>query len=62
MSGWRDEYLQQIEDCEKRAERLTDWETNFIDSLRRQVERGRSLSDRQIETLDGVWERITKRG
>ncbi len=38
MSTWADEYITLIEDCEARSERLSDWEAQFLDSLRRQLE------------------------
>ena len=41
MTTWADEYLTMLDDCEKREERLTDWERGFVDSLRRQIEQGR---------------------
>lgn len=62
MSSWADEYITLIEDCEKREGRLSDWERNFIDSLRRQIEAGRRPSAKQIETLSDTWERATARG
>ena len=62
MSTWADEYLVLIDDCEKREERLSDWERGFIDSLRRQIENGRRPSPKQIESLDAAWERATARG
>ena len=33
----RAEQLQMIEDCELRESRLSDWESNFIDSIGRQL-------------------------
>ena len=62
MTTWADEYMTLIEDCEKREERLNDWERGFVDSLRSQIEQGRRPTPKQIESLDGVWERATKRG
>lgn len=62
MTTWADEYLTLLEDCERREERLTDWERGFVDSLRRQIEGGRRPSPKQIDTLDSLWERATKRG
>ena len=62
MSDWEIEYLTLLEDCEKREERLTDWERNFVDSLTKQIESGRRPSLKQIETLDSVWEKATQRG
>lgn len=54
-----DEHIQLIEDCERRESRLSEWEVGFIASLREQLERGRSLSDKQIDVLDRVWDQAT---
>ena len=62
MTTWADEYITQLDDSEKRQDRLTDWEVNFIDSLRRQLEAGRRLTANQVEKLDDIWERATARG
>ena len=59
---WAKEYLTLIEDCEKRSDRLTTWELQFIDSLQRQLEQERRLSTKQIDTLDNIWEKATSRG
>lgn len=55
----RDEIDQLITDCENRSERLNDWELGFIDSIRRQFDASGSLSPKQIERLEEVWERVT---
>lgn len=62
MSTWADEYVTMLDDCEKRSERLTDWECGFVDSLQRQLAEGRRPTPKQIETLDSVWEKATARG
>ena len=62
MTDWTTEYLQLIEDCEAREDRLTDWERGFIESIRTRLDAGTSLTTKQIETLDGIWGRITARG
>lgn len=62
MSDWTDEYITLIEDCERRSHKLSDWELNFIDSLRRQLEDGRRPTANQIEKLDECWEKATARG
>lgn len=62
MNDWSDEYLTMLADCEKRESRLTDWERGFVDSLTRQIEQGRRPTQKQIETLDNIWERATARG
>lgn len=51
-----------VEDCEARQAQLTDWELVFVDSIRRQLEAGRSLTPKQAATLDEIWERATARG
>ena len=57
-----DDIEQLIEDCETRESRLTDWERNFIDSIKNQfIERG-SLSEKQTERLNEIWERVTAKG
>jgi hypothetical protein len=60
--SWESEYLRLLDDCEKREERLSDWERGFVDSMRRQIENGRKPTVKQIETIDRVWESATKRG
>jgi hypothetical protein len=56
------EQMQLIEDCEHRADRLDDWSVNFIDSVRRLLEGGRSLTLNQTTKLDEIWERATEKG
>jgi hypothetical protein len=58
----REEQLQQIEDCENRESRLSDWDRSFLDSIKRQLEGGGSLTEKQSDKLDEVWERATARG
>lgn len=62
MSRWEDEYLTMIDDCEDRSDRITEWEGQFLDSLRRQIGNGRRPTEKQIEILDRVWEKATIRG
>ena len=57
-----DEALQMISDCEARESRLSEWEAGFIDSISKQVEKGRSLTDKQDETLNRIWEKVTENG
>ena len=56
------EYEQMIDDCEARESRLSEWEAEFIDSLRHQLSKGRGLTERQIERLNVIWEKATKHG
>lgn len=43
------------------AERLSPWETDFVASLAEQWEEEKSLSDKQREKLDEVFERAAGR-
>ena len=58
----KDEVGTLIEDCEARESRLTAWEREFIDSIKHQVEQGRSLTVKQVEILDTIWNRATAKG
>jgi len=57
-----DEHMQMIEDCEGREHRLDDWSRTFIDSIKRQMEAGRALSEKQADTLEAIWQRATAKG
>jgi hypothetical protein len=54
-----DEYIQMVEDCMKRDTKLTDWESNFIDSLSNWLGAGKSLTEKQEQILDRLWEKVT---
>ena len=56
------EHAQMIDDCEARESRLSDWERSFVDSISEQIAQGISLTPRQAETLDRIWEKATERG
>ena len=51
-----------INDCEARESRLSEWEAEFIDSIKAQITDGRSLTERQAATLDKIWEKATAKG
>lgn len=36
---------------------LTDWEENFVASIEAQRKAGKTLSDKQIETLSRIWDK-----
>jgi hypothetical protein len=48
---------QMILDCHKRKSKLTLWEENFINTIIKKKEN--SLTERQLEILNDIWERIT---
>lgn len=51
-----EDYMEMIEACEREESKLTDWERNFIDSMRRQLENGDTLSVNQSDKLTQIWE------
>lgn len=57
-----DEVSQMISDCEARESRLSEWERGFIDSISKQVEQGRSLTEKQKQRLVDIWEDATEDG
>ena len=54
-----DDIAQMIEDCEARDSKLSEWEQQFIDSIGRQLAKTGSLSPKQRERLEQIWERVT---
>ena len=50
---------QMIADCEKRGDKLSEWEQNFIQSIREQFDRRGSISEKQDEILNKIWEKVT---
>ena len=52
------EEQQMIADCENRSHKLGEWELKFIDSISRQD----SLSPKQSEKLEEIWEKVTSDG
>ena len=55
----RTEIESMIEDCEKRSEKLTDWEVSFIADISEVFIRYGKLSSKQTEILDRIWESVT---
>lgn len=62
MATWADEYLKMVDDCEKRESRLSEWDCNFLESIRSRLEQEKPLSAKQTDTLDKIWERATSNG
>lgn len=38
--------------------RLTEWESEFVDSIQDQLNDGKSLTDRQLKKLESIWDRV----
>lgn len=62
MSSWSTEYYDLIEDCENRESKLTEWEADFIQSIKERLDSGKFLTPKQIEILDNIWGRVTRNG
>jgi hypothetical protein len=39
-------------------DRLTKWERSFVESIGEQLDRGNTLSERQLEVLEKIWVRL----
>ena len=46
-------------DLDCKSKDLSDWESEFVQSLRDRLESGRDLTERQIEKLEEIWNRVT---
>lgn len=53
---------QMLDDCEERESRLTEWESDFVASLRDQQSYRASFSYAQSQKLEEIWERVTRQG
>ena len=61
-ASWVDEYMEMVTDCEDRESRLTPWEVGFIASIHGLLDTQTFLTPRQVETLEKVWENVTRKG
>ena len=62
MAEWQKDLLLMIDDCESRESRCSEWELEFLESIKTRVEQGISLTEKQQETLDKIWDKATKNG
>ncbi len=53
----REEYLVKCLREEAYEVKFTDWERGFIASLARQIDQGRTLTERQKEILEKIWQK-----
>jgi hypothetical protein len=53
--------LDLVDDCEHREQRLTDWEREFIDTIRNRIEANRGVTPAQEDKLLEIWDRVTTR-
>ena len=64
MTIFTEDQEQMLKDCsaEKRLRYSNQWEKNFLRSCWLQFERGIPLSDKQDETLNNIWDKVTING
>lgn len=47
-----------IESCLDNPGRLSDWENNFIESISEQLDRVGTISEKQLEVLDRIYQKV----
>ena len=62
MSDWRDEYQTLLEDCRKRDHMLSAWDADFLDSIEDRLNRNNTLTTKQVEKLEEIWNKATSKG
>ena len=62
MSDWRDEYQTMLEDCRKRDHMLSAWDADFLDSIESRLSGNNTLTAKQIEKLEEIWNKATSKG
>lgn len=58
----KEDWSQMIADIERRQQKLTDWEVDFVDDIDVQLGKGHGLSINQEKKLEEIWQRITSIG
>lgn len=51
-----------IDDCIDRQGKMSEWEVSFIDSISSQLAKENSLTDKQEDILEKIWDKVTKKG
>ena len=62
MSDWLDEYQTMIEDCRKRDHMLSAWDADFLDSIEGRLGGNNTLTAKQVEKLEEIWNKATSKG
>ena len=62
MNNSLDDCREMIDDCSDRESQMSEWECDFIESIDEQLYDTKSLSTKQIDVLNRIWEKVTKRG
>lgn len=61
MTVWNTEYIQMLDDCDAREQKLTEWERTFSASLQKQLNEGKLPTQKQLDVLDRMREKATSR-
>lgn len=51
-----------ITDIENRGDNLTEWESNFIQSIREKFNSGYFLTEKQLAILNKIWDKVIAKG
>ena len=54
-----EEIAAMVNDCIERESKLTDWENTFIASCSELIDRGWMLSEKQVDIINRIWDRVT---
>lgn len=60
MASWAKVYSGMIDECEELESRLPDWERGFLGSVRKQLDSGDILSEKQTDKLEALHTRVTQ--
>lgn len=58
--GVSEEVITMIDDCIKRASKMSEWEQRFIESLKIQANNDKGLTHYQSMKLEDIWEKVTR--
>lgn len=56
------EHVDMVADCAARESKLDAWESTFIESINDRLDSQQSLTAKQVEKLEQIWEKVTKSG
>jgi len=56
------EYQMMVTDCEDRESLLSEWETDFIESVGEQIAEKEFITIKQVAILERIWEKVTEAG
>lgn len=56
------DYLEMIDDCFDREDEMTCWEFDFIGSVKRYIDEIKTITEKQANKVEEIWERVTQKG